>query len=566
MPKNNDIIYDTIISDDNTYRSVMPEVAAYLSSLIVSDEFKTAAGEDGERVSKDLSMLFIKFEDSYGATELDEIAAGFRNSESIAAVLKFRNKDGISYAEALMNAAIARDKTPERLCESLYYMNEKLNMGLELGVLLPGSVRPKKKMTGEPSWNNYMKEHMTDVPYDRKGREEYLAKAMVGAFKDYQSKKSNKTVSFSVKQARNYAEKLVKNKVFKKFCENRIKMDRFVHDMNKKPDQLYKSTVQIYRPFAFIPKGKRMEVLRRLKKMAELMDGRAGRSSKWQALKRSIEGINLNDPAACGEEKLSEIYELTCNYMKGKKSIRTRQTEKNRFDQALDVLAELSKCGEFAKYHVQTVFDRVNEVRMSKDENYRPVKMIKYGAGKLLSHTNETSIARTDEYKEWLLYPDGQPEVETVRRKAFEKYPGGDPSGLPKATGDSKDYTVLDVAIQRYRPFVSDMMLTVNGAIRNISTILGLADTNIYYYRDSGETGKSKVAVKNAELSMNTNRYLKDPAVAKLAEKYRTKDSRNALTDELGSLHSIKYEVLREQLAEIRKEMKMEVKEPAKGK
>ena len=54
--------------------------------------------------------------------------------------------------EALMNAAIARDKSPDRLCESLYYMNEKL----------------------------------------------------------------------------------VKNKVFKKFCENRTQMDKFVHNMSKK--------------------------------------------------------------------------------------------------------------------------------------------------------------------------------------------------------------------------------------------------------------------------------------------------------------------------------------------
>ncbi len=51
-----------------------------------------------------------------------------------------------------MNAAIARDKSPDRLCESLYYMNEKL----------------------------------------------------------------------------------AKNKVFKKFCENRTQMDKFVHNMSKK--------------------------------------------------------------------------------------------------------------------------------------------------------------------------------------------------------------------------------------------------------------------------------------------------------------------------------------------
>lgn len=571
MPRNSNTFYDKIIKKDKTYRSEMPEVAAYLRSLMRSDEFKMAFGERGEQVSRDLDTLFTNLEDSYGAAELEDAFAGFQECDNIALVLKNKNRNGISCAEALMNAAIARDKSPDRLCESLYYMNEKLNMGMQLRTLLPGSIRPKKRMTGEPSWENYMKSHFTEVPYDRKGREEYIAKVLVGAYKDNQTKRPNgNPTPFSVKAARSYTEKLVKNKVFKKFCENRTQMDKFVHNMGKKPEELYKITAQIYRPFVFVPQERRMEVLGRLKKMADLMDGPRVNGVKWQALQRSMAGIDLNNPEACGEEKLKEIYDLTCDYMKGKKSIRSNDQEKNRFDQALDILAELSKCGDFAKLHVQTVFDRVNEVRLAKDDNYKPIKIVNYGAAKLLSHTNVRNLQRKSEYKDWLKYPNGKPLLPTIQCKVFDKIPGGDPSRLPKATGSGEDYLIINSALKKFEPMLTSKEVTTNMMIRYISFVLGTADTNTYYYRTTGKTGAYRVVVNKQELNGNINNYLNDPAVRKLAVRYKPKENRQGLFDELGSLHSVDHELLRNQLAEIKQEMeqekKQEKKKPVKGK
>ncbi|MBQ6230645.1 MAG: hypothetical protein IJJ74_05965 [Eubacterium sp.] len=77
--------------------------------------------------------------------------------------------------------------------------------------------------------------------------------------------------------------------------------------------------------------------------------------------------------------------------------------------------------------------------------------------------------------------------------------------------------------------------------IRYISFVLGTADTNTYYYRTTGETGAYRVVVNKQELF-----------------------------DELGSLHSVDHELLRNQFEEIKQEMeqekKQEKKNPVKGK
>ena len=44
-----------------------------------------------------------------------------------------------------MNAAIARDKSPDRLCESLYYMNEKLPLYLELQIPIRIIIGPQAR-------------------------------------------------------------------------------------------------------------------------------------------------------------------------------------------------------------------------------------------------------------------------------------------------------------------------------------------------------------------------------------------------------------------------------------
>ena len=115
------------------------------------------------------------------------------------------------------------------------------------------------------------------------------------------------------------------------------------------------------------PKNKKyMDILKRLRDMADLMDGDKNRSSRWKLLRRSIKTINPGDPALSGEDKLNEIYIAATDYLKDKMGGSKDKAQQKRIEQTLDVLAELAKFSSFAKMKVQTVFDKVSAARLEK--------------------------------------------------------------------------------------------------------------------------------------------------------------------------------------------------------
>ena len=171
MPRNSRYFYEMVIYDSN-YKSIMAGIVPRIQSLAKSDEFKAAIGTMGETASKDLDMLIVGLYESAGSKTRDDMIAAFDRSEDLTAFFNLKNENGLSFMAALNSAAVAKDmdamsanggvapkgkSAVETLYEDIYYLNDKLNMGLDLAKLLPSSVRPKKKMEGEPSWKNYMK-------------------------------------------------------------------------------------------------------------------------------------------------------------------------------------------------------------------------------------------------------------------------------------------------------------------------------------------------------------------------------------------------------------------------
>ena len=579
MPRNSRYFYEMVIYDSN-YKSIMAGIVPRIQSLAKSDEFKAAIGTMGETASKDLDMLIVGLYESAGSKTRDDMIAAFDRSEDLTAFFNLKNENGLSFMAALNSAAVAKDmdamsanggvatkgkSAVETLYEDIYYLNDKLNMGLDLAKLLPSSVRPKKKMEGEPSWKNYMKAHLTEVPFGIEERQDYLAKAMIAAFKDKQMRMSpEQATAFSVKSARKYAESLKKNPMFQTMALDRNKVGKILEEGAKKPESLVKVLRQIYSPFCLVPEKTRKDVLTRLKKMVNLIDGPDNRSSKWQALYTSLNSIDMDNPEACGVEKLQEIYDATVKYMKGKKSLRSRADEANRFDQALDILAELAKCGEFAKMNVQTVYDRVNEVRSSKDERYKNIHLHQYGAMCLVDHTNSNDEIKKASYYSSIRYPDGRRPREIIPRKVFEGYPNGDMSKLPLwMPARGKNCVTVKDAVNGLKDFIKNghREKTHNAVKCGIALALALPETNMYYLKTGTRVGKATAVVDSEALQRNMHKYLSDPAVDRLSEMYRAPYSRDGLTDEFGSPFSIKHDVLRAQLEQIKRDMRNEAKQ-----
>ena len=265
---NSDAFYLNIMIDDReNFVRMVKRMKARLMALAASDEFKDAYGRGSKKASKDLMGCFERLEQTYTNIRFrikagnnrpqqfdpkvlrEDRLEGFRQSELIADQLKLRDTNGNYHvAEALKTAADQIYGSAKPLYEDLYYMNEKLNMGLDLGQIFPESAPKKKKMMGAPSWKDYRDDHLRNIPYGIKERQECLARAMVGAFKVHQAEHAGIHDSFSVKKAREYAEKLMKNEMFKKLCADRVAVDQLCHDAAANPQNLHKVTAQILCP------------------------------------------------------------------------------------------------------------------------------------------------------------------------------------------------------------------------------------------------------------------------------------------------------------------------------
>ena len=643
VPKKPDGFYWDVVREDNmNLRKMMKGIRGRLLTLAGSEEYSEALGdasEDAEKLSRYASEIHTAFGiRAPGKMPLEmvkklsqkDILHGLRQSEKIGDFLLKQDPYGNYYrATALKDAAKKLNGSAETLYEDMYYMNDKLKLGLPLREMFPESVFEKKKMRGQPSWANYRDDHLRNVPFDKKEREACLARAMVGAFKAHQQEHTDIHDSFSVKKARGYAEKLMKAPLFKKLCEDQAAVNDLIHAARKHPENLHKIATQILWPFSIVetqPKKRtialeeRREMLTRLKNMADLMDGDKSGNSKWNALRKSICTIDLKTPGATGEEKLNEIYLATENYLKDALTKSKNLAAHNRTHQALDILAELSKAGTFAKMKAQMLFDKVKDAASTlaaekmeplknsieegktllqrpqgnlhspKDmERYREktlkiayknaddegvlqvlksyaqgLKLKDFGAHRLPNHANNKKQPAIKAYMQKLQtskeFEDPRPFVKMKKKKpgqeqevkeivepkegpvtVFDPYPRNDPSRLPRIPKDRYDNSFE--VISRYKncfedvkmvnSFVKDDLgdgkaITQLDAEKAIAAALALSKTKLYYC-PSRRTGESQVKLDKDEYQEHWDRYVDDPVVKKLAERYTAPGSRREL-------------------------------------
>ena len=604
---NSDAFYLNIMIDDrDNFVRMVKRMRPRLMTLAASEEFIEAYGVGGKKASEYLLGYFALLEQTYSNVRTytplqndvnvlrNDRLVGFRQSEKIADRLKKMDRNGnYPVANALKTAAVQIYGSAEPLFEDLYYMNEKLNMGLNLAEIYPESVMKKKKMSGPPSWEAYRDDHLRNIPYDIKGRQECLARAMVGAYKVHQAEHTGIHDSFSVKKAREYAEKLMKNEMFKRLSADRVAVDQLCHDAARNPQNLHKVTAQLLWPFCIAettPGNKRdealkerSEILTRLQKMTMLMDGTRGRSSQWKALQKSIRNIGPDEFQSGGEETLNQIFFAANEYIKDKLDGGKGAEQQKRVSQTLDVLAELAKCSPFARMKVQDIFDKVKpaiveraneeiskiqkrvnelekeindglditkgkrissqkavELMKSIDAEKKQINTIKknansiairhYGAENLHRHTNNTQEFIIRDYLKELKLSG--PEQERVSRTVYENYPDNDPSQLPLVPQNTVTRE-LKPLLKTIRSFIDSDQGEGTRMSKNevrMNIATALALADAeMYYQPKGETGKSQVVIDMQDFNHKNNDYLNDEAVSELAGKYTAPGSRKKL-------------------------------------
>lgn len=403
------------------------------------------------------------------------------------------------------------------MVDDLYYLDDALNLGLDMPTLDPSTVLPKPDLRNVNSWEDYLKAQTANIPHDLEGQRERLACVLLGAFEAKRQEaalRQGKVVPpapFQKKAAEKNVAKIREMPVFQQLCKDPRNVRALLRAGSNGDFKRFNATINVFRPFASTDRAQSLLVLEKLKGMTEYMDPKQGRSSAWKALIDSLNSINLNDPELDPEKKLQEIYDKDCAYLKGKKSLRKNQELQNRFDQGMDVLAVLAEAGDFARMACQSVVDRVNEVRTGHDLDYKPIKLKQFGAGNSLgSHANVKRVIHG---------LDPIPDVVTV---------------LPVYTG--KYFERLEPYSSIVDELQSNRKLTVNEAAESIATAIALSKRQVYYYKASGKRGiydeklqgKGRAVVDGEQLDNEILRLSSSPAVRALANKYLTAEARQS--------------------------------------
>ncbi|MBR5641299.1 MAG: hypothetical protein IKW92_04155 [Firmicutes bacterium] len=513
-------IYSKIQKDEPYFKTAMAGPSARMQSLVSSDAFREAligaegAGKEEQRfadkASDALTWAIEAFGDAYGAYSNTQAVEGVRQSHQLKRLLKMKGPGGATFYQA-MKAAAAKNGTLDTFYDDLAYVNSAFKMGIDLEKMDPDF---KKEAHPEhtSTWADYKREHLDNIPHDPEKKKDCLAKVLVGAFEaglpDAQKD------AFSPEKAEKFAQQIKKRPVFKKFCEDPVRVKELLKEDPKDPDKHFNAVMGLYSPFAKVPKEKCNEALRKIKGMLPHMDGPKGHGKEWKALVESVSTIDLNDPKNSGPKKLQEIFDKTCGYAKGRKSLRGKQSDQNLVDQSFDVLAELGKCGPYAKMAAETVIDRTNEVRLGHDRNYDTISLSDFGASKAVRHSNHKKT-----YRALDVLPEEARSLPEIPKKKR-----GVASPLAEYT-------------QELAPLASDNVLNEVEAAQAVALAVALSKAPVYYYSGDANKELSKGMKKYGRTVIDGTALLEgvmklqmqDPAVKQLAEKYKDPEARKAL-------------------------------------
>lgn len=411
------------------------------------------------------------------------------------------------------------------LYTDLYYLDKTVGFDLNLPRRLPRSVVKPADLSKVKSWQGYLDAQLNAVPYDPAQRKEHLAKVLVGAFQAGRSTAksilggpADPAKPYSASKAADYVKQLQEQPAFKHACKDPTLVQELLTADPKRPHKQFNAMMNMFRPFGNIEPEKSRQTLEKIQKMLPYLDKDAGRSSQWKDFTKSIRAIDLNDPNQSGEKKLQEIYDKTCVYMKGKKSLRGDEDQQKRFDQSLDVLAVLAEAGPYARLAANAVVDRINEVRLGHDKNYKGIKLEQYGLKGLSRHTH-VPAAKTKALDPLPVHNAFLEWAPANRRKRMEPLP----------------------YVGKYaEPLYSTEPISEMDARTAIATAIAVSRRQVYYFNsipseqlDQFMETKirlgGRAVVDSSGLDMEALMLTQDPAVIAMAKRYTDPEARKEL-------------------------------------
>ena len=528
-------------------RSYLTQVADAFSDLgedkITNDETYLNEDKDGDVYIKSyLNPLAekLRYEDIQDNTPYKYLMSGANRLEKVKPGAKKKLYNLLHEADEYFGLDLHMEELDPDYAKAV-----KAGSAKKKTVKTDGSVKQQApgQQALELSWDNYDKFHKPgeNAHLDFTRKKDWLSKRMVASAAIIQGEKEgNAAIPFTKSTARAQAEKIRNTWAFKHLSKDEEAVGNLLTEQRTGLATMWNN---ITRPFSSMTLDARKAKIEELYEMAtEHMMSPAGRSSKYRNMYNSITQayqnrnnlVDNDNPAVNGEKDLQNIFDQTEKYMKGKKSMRSKDDEKCRFDQSVDVIACLGRGSDGAKLMSEGLIDRINTVRSGKGQP--TVNSAYYGTReRAKEHSNAQRLEQLQ-------------EEAAKKKKAPKKAEAGKTAKKPEYTGPVlSDLSKINAEKPGYSKETVPEYTGTAGLTANPAELLPAQN---FWAMSSGKNGLNAVqmklmlagalAMKTAPLYIQNGvvgvdrekfqetyvKYVDDPAVREMAEKLRDYDAR----------------------------------------
>ena len=125
------------------------------------------------------------------------------------------------------------------------------------------------------------------------------------------------------------------------------------------------------RPLVYgVSREEKLQALKELRKYGDVLDHCSGASKKYKKFYHSLKDLSLLDLDRMSNDelgkRLQDVYDKTAQYMKGNKAVSWFKVRREHFEQALDVLSVIQRCGVYGQRLADSLVKRTNTVRGNK--------------------------------------------------------------------------------------------------------------------------------------------------------------------------------------------------------
>lgn len=269
-------------------------------------------------------------------------------------------------------------------------LDDDLNDNVKKNTEKPSAKKAPKAKKGklEVSYKSYIMLHTGEhAGKNHKEKVNNFAK-VIAAYMLSASKKK-----FSVSMIHDFVDVMKENLLLNDISEDKL------NEYLASPKEATKGALKVVGDLYNVT-GNQGEYCREMMQLYNSMMSDEGRSAEYKDLKKCIKRVAfLNDKEFSSEQDKADSFSHVsfllafgiAKYMKGKKSVRTFEGGRERFDNALDAAAILTKYAPSSKKRIDKLVDRINEVRKDKKN---PVSLDNYGVDRAIAAHNAREAAK----------------------------------------------------------------------------------------------------------------------------------------------------------------------------